>query len=864
MGPRSSCVRPRVCLAAFVLVSAWTLVPATQALSPRRVADVHGARCVLLADPRVHRSYVAPPWRRASLATTPGSSSNATIDVTYHGFTPEAQAAFQFAVDIWAAQLVSTQPITIDAEFADLGAGVLGSAGPGSLWVGVPGGQPDTFYPVAVTNRLIGYDADPGGADIYASFGSTFNWYYGTNGATPAGKYDFVSVVLHELGHGLGFTGSGRVPTGGDGRWGYTLGGVTYPTIYDRFVVNGSGESILNTALFPNPSAALTAQLTSDALYFSGPNERAANGNASARLYAPASWNPGSSYAHLNEATYTPGNPNSLMTPFLASAEAIHDPGPITRGMFQDMGWAVSTTPPACTYNSSVSPSMFPSSGGTGSVTVTTAAGCPWSVGTNDAWIAFASPTAGTGSATVNFSVASNPNHAARQGTITASGQALTIAQDGVPCTYAVAPTLITFGANGGSAPLSVTTNAPDCPITAVTQIGDWVAVSGNAVGTTTLTVSAGPSGASTRTSSIGIHGTQVAVRQNGHATPPFDIDHDGAGDLLAYDPSTGSHFFARGNPAAPGFSTGASSTWSTGWTVLPGDFNGDGRGDLFFYNASTGRAIKAVSIGTEVFAYFEFPWSAGWGVTVADLNGDGSDDVFVYNTATGRWYRCISQPDHSFSYTLSGTWSPNWSIYSGDFNGDGRADLFLYNASGDANHGRYYRVLSNPDETVTYLDGDVVWRTDWTITPGDYDGDGRTDLFLYRPSGEWYRVFFTAAGLRFENGAWSTGWTLSRGDFNADGRTDLFVYNETSGRWYVVISQADGSLAYYGDVIWSAGWKVHVTDVNVDGAADLVLYNPNDGRWFQAVTQAPGVFAFANGTWSTGLQIVATRPQSR
>jgi hypothetical protein len=64
--------------------------------------------------------------------------------------------------------------------------------------------------------------------------------------------------------------------------------------------------------------------------------------------------------------------------------------------------------------------------------------------------------------------------------------------------------------------------------------------------------------------------------------------------------------------------------------------------------------------------------------------------------------------------------------------------------------------------------------------------------------------------------------------------------------------------------VNWSPGWQISVTDVNVDGVADLVLYNAADGRWYQAVTQTPGVFAFANGTWPSGLQIIATRPQPR
>ena len=850
--------RPAAAVVAFALVTAWAAAPVTTAPAPHAGHDAAAVQCLLLADPQVHRSYVPARTPRASLATAPAPERSASIAVTYVGFTPEARAAFQFAVDIWATQLASPVPMSIDAQFQDLGIGVLGTVATGSFEQAVPGGIPGTFYPAALANRLAAVDLQPARPDIFSRFSSNVNWYYGTDGNAPAGSYDFITAVLHELGHGLGFTGSGWMTVGGRGMWGFGNGPLL-PGIFDRFVINGAGQAFIDTALFPNPSAELAAQITGNNLFFNGPQARAANGNTAPRLYAPTSWASSSSYSHLNEATYGVGTANSLMTPFLASGEAIHDPGPVVHGMFRDMGWLVAGT--SCTYALSRTPASFAPGGGTGSVTIGTGAGCGWAVTSDASWLTFTSTSAAAGPSAVSFAVAANPSSVARSTTIRAGGQAVTVTQAGVPCTFAVS-NLLTFGARGGPAALPVTASAPDCAFAAATGT-PWLSISGTQVGSATLTITAGAAGAATRTGSLTVAGVAVTVRQNGHATGTFDINNDGAADLLAYDPVSGARFFAFGDPRNLGFTAGATSTWASGWTVLPGDFNADGRADLFFYNAVTGRAIKAVSTATEVFAYTEISWSPGWQVTIADLNGDGSDDAFVYNTASGRWFRCISQPDGSFAYTNSGTWSPSWSIYTGDFNGDGRADLFLYNATSDANAGRTYRVLSNADESVSFIAGDLTWSNNWTITPGDFDGNGRTDLFLYRPTGEWYRVFFTGSAARYESGVAAAGLTVSPGDFNGDARTDLFVYNPASGLWYVAISEANGTLSYFGGIVnWSPGWQVFVTDVNVDGVSDLVLYNPADGRWFQAVTQSPGVFAFGNGMWATGTQITATRPQ--
>ncbi len=273
------------------------------------------------------------------------SSQNAqtsTIDVTYNGFTPQAQAAFQYAVDIWEGLIESNVTIDIVANFTTLGAGVLGSAGSAYIirdFSGAP--QANTWYPAALGNKLAGTDLVTNSPDITTNFNSNFsNWYFGTDGNTPAGQYDFVSVVLHELGHGLGFSGLMGY-NNGEGSWGSS----GYPGIYDRFTVNGSNQSLINTSLFPNPSTALGNQLTSNNLFFNGSNAVVANGGTKPKLYAPNSWQGGSSYSHLDEATYAAGNPNSLMTPQIGTAEAIHDPGAITLGIFEDMGWTINNQP---------------------------------------------------------------------------------------------------------------------------------------------------------------------------------------------------------------------------------------------------------------------------------------------------------------------------------------------------------------------------------------------------------------------------------------------------------------------------------------------------------------------------------------
>lgn len=277
--------------------------------------------------------------------------------VTYDGFTDEARAAFQYAVDIWASLIRSPVPVRIDATYKDLGgtnaAGsiILGEARP-AAWKSI--GSLNLRFVDALADQQAGRDLAQGRPDIITKFNSheEVNWYFGTDGNTPFGQMDFVSVVLHEIAHGLGFFSFAREETyaafvGGrfspsEGRGELRGGTPKLPYIYDVHVVNGSTTVITS---FPDPSTELLEQLTGNNLYWNGKNGVAANDGLRPQLYAPSAWEFGSSYAHLDEATFPPGDVNSLMTPTFARQEAIHTPGPITLGMFADMGWTINEAP---------------------------------------------------------------------------------------------------------------------------------------------------------------------------------------------------------------------------------------------------------------------------------------------------------------------------------------------------------------------------------------------------------------------------------------------------------------------------------------------------------------------------------------
>lgn len=276
----------------------------------------------------------------------------ATFNVTYVNFPPNAEAAFQEAVDIWSFSISSPVTIKIHAEWVPLDPGVLGSAGPSFIYSNFANAPDDSYYASALADQIAGVDLSPLTPDIVASFNSNFNWYFGTDGNNPSNQFDLVSVVLHELGHGLGFSSTAAIDqSNGFGDFGLGTADANYA--YDEYLtlgVNGVPLTSLPEGII------LGDAFESNNVYCNSPSAIIANSNIQPKIYAPLSWDSGSSISHWDESTFNTGTINSLMTPQLAPGESVHNPGPITLGLLQDMGWTICGSIPSSPCVNWVSP----------------------------------------------------------------------------------------------------------------------------------------------------------------------------------------------------------------------------------------------------------------------------------------------------------------------------------------------------------------------------------------------------------------------------------------------------------------------------------------------------------------------------
>ena len=126
------------------------------------------------------------------------------------GWPEEGKEALRVTGRIWSEHLGSRPEVHVVARWGGDGAGALGSAAPVSYASGFEGAiGSETLYPVPMANAISGEDlngAEKAEIDLVAYPDAA--WYYPADYNVPEGRQSFVTVMLHELAHGLGFLGT--------------------------------------------------------------------------------------------------------------------------------------------------------------------------------------------------------------------------------------------------------------------------------------------------------------------------------------------------------------------------------------------------------------------------------------------------------------------------------------------------------------------------------------------------------------------------------------------------------------------------------------------------------------------------------
>jgi hypothetical protein len=258
---------------------------------------------------------------------------------------------FMYAAGIWSAFLDSNVPILIRAQFAPLActasAGVLGSAGTASVHSDFPNAEfAGTWYPQALANKQRGIDNDGALPDINATFNSSINndagclggrrFYLGFDNTTPPNTTNLLVIVLHEMGHGLGFS------TFANGQTGALFMGL--PDVYTTFMYDRTQNLFWNEMTNAQRQA---SAINPNNVLWDGANVKNASGfltagrdpaNGRVELFTPNPFQGSSLVSHFN----SDASPNLLMEPAFNLLLPLDLD--LTRQQMRDIGWYRDTT----------------------------------------------------------------------------------------------------------------------------------------------------------------------------------------------------------------------------------------------------------------------------------------------------------------------------------------------------------------------------------------------------------------------------------------------------------------------------------------------------------------------------------------
>ncbi len=171
------------------------------------------------------------------------------------------------------------------------------------------------------------------GSDMGVTFDFGFNWNSDTS-APSGSEFDLFTVALHEITHGMGFsslvTSTGISGIGEPG----TNPGIF--SVYDTFLELGNGTPLFSAGGNFDGS---TGDLISDDIFFDGTNARQGNGGQPIKIFAPGSFQEGSSISHIDSSLST-----AVMNPTVGTGVSKREYTTADLGILADIGWNLSAS----------------------------------------------------------------------------------------------------------------------------------------------------------------------------------------------------------------------------------------------------------------------------------------------------------------------------------------------------------------------------------------------------------------------------------------------------------------------------------------------------------------------------------------
>ncbi|MGI8641961.1 MAG: FG-GAP-like repeat-containing protein [Pyrinomonadaceae bacterium] len=176
------------------------------------------------------------------------------------------------------------------------------------------------------------------------------------------------------------------------------------------------------------------------------------------------------------------------------------------------------------------------------------------------------------------------------------------------------------------------------------------------------------------------------------------------------------------------------------------------------------------------------------------------------------------------------------------DFDGDGKTDFSVFRPSDDATAPDFIVQNSASNSTVN-----TAWGSTGDVAVNaDYDGDGKTDYAVFRPSsGIWFVLRSSDNSIMSAKFGFPTD-KFTPADFDGDGKADVAVFRPSNGFWYVLQS-SDGQTR--STQFGASGDLPVQADFDGDGITDYAVFRPSNGVWYILRSSDGGFNAMQFGT---------------